>query len=443
MDEFVPGACAVVRLFKEDGPRRTYLLEKRDAPWERYVCKEVPGEDAFLLRQEYEILRSLPCRPDTLALREEDGVCRLLRDYVPGVTLAELIRRDGALSPPETARLGVKLCDTLGALHAMTPPVIHRDLKPENILLTETGRVRLIDFGAARTYKPGRDGDTAYLGTRGYAAPEQYGSGQTDVRTDIFALGKVLIYALAGDYADTPPALPGRDKALGRVLDRCCAYDPARRWPDTAALQKALERYLSRRALPVRGMAAAACVAVLCCAGALWGGYELGLRAPSPMPAAEALPGWDPFLREENVTDIVRLADDENWPALAEACEALVASLVSDPMIAATEPVAYWEMDEQALADYYLSRQGYEFIADRLAYGDHLAESRLGTYEAVMPGFALRLKGTIDYVITDGAGSTQTSALHMLVADGDDRNIDGCVLEIIGALDSALEAAPS
>ena len=443
MDEFVPGACAVVRLFKEDGPRRTYLLEKRDAPWERYVCKEVPGEDAFLLRQEYEILRSLPCRPDTLALREEDGVCRLLRDYVPGVTLAELTGRDGALSPQETAALGIKLCGALGALHAMTPPVIHRDLKPENILLTETGRVRLIDFGAARTYKPGRDGDTAYLGTRGYAAPEQYGSGQTDVRTDIFALGKVLIYALAGDYADTPPALPGRDKALGRVLDRCCAYDPARRWPDTAALQKALERYLSRRALPGYTAPLAVCAALLLCAGALWGGYALGLRAPAPMPAAEALPGWDPFLREENVADIVRLADAEDWPALAKACETLVASLVSDPMIAATEPVAYWEMDEEELADYYQSRQGYEFIADRLAYGDHLAESRLGTYEAVMPGFALRLKGTIDYVITDGAGSTQTSALHMLVADGDDRNIDGCVLEIIGALDSALEAQAS
>ena len=161
------------------------------------------------------------------------------------------------------------------------------------------------------------------------------------------------------------------------------------------------------------------------------------------MPAAEALPGWDPFLREENVTDIIRLADAEDWPGLAKACETLVTSLVSDPMIAATEPVAYWEMDEQALADYYLSRQGYEFIADRLAYGDGLAAARLGTYEAAMPGFALRLRSTIDYVITDGTGNTQTSALHMLVADGDDRNIDGCVLEIIGALNSALEQAPA
>ena len=142
MDELRSNGWEVVCLFKEDGPRRTYLLEKRDEPWRRFVCKEVPGEEADLLRQEYEILRSLPDGPDTLTLREEGGVCRLLRDYVPGVTLAELTGRDGALSPPETARLGVKLCGALGALHAMTPPVIHRDLKPAHILLTETGRVR-------------------------------------------------------------------------------------------------------------------------------------------------------------------------------------------------------------------------------------------------------------------------------------------------------------
>ncbi len=442
MDEFGHGYETIRRL-KEDGPKRTYLLEKRDEPWRRFVCKQAPSADAGLLRREYEILRALPDGPETLEFWEEDGVCRLLRDYVPGVTLAELIRRDGALSAPEAARLGIKLCGALGALHAMTPPVIHRDLKPENILLTETGRVRLIDFGAARTYKPGQEGDTAYLGTKGYAAPEQYGSGQTDVRTDIFALGKVLTYALAGDYADTPPALPGRDRSLGRILDRCCAYDPARRWPDTAALEKALERYLARRALPGHTVPLALCAAVLLCAVALWGGYELGLRAPAPTPAAEALPGWDPFRRKENVTDIIRLADEEDWPGLAAACEELVTSLITDPMIAGTEPVAYWEMDEQALADYYLSRQGYEFIADRLAYGDSLAESRLGTYEAVMPGFALRLRSTIDYVLTDEAGNTQSSALYMLVEEGDDRNIDGCVLEIIGALNSALEASPA
>ena len=149
MDEF-GGGYEVLRRLKESGSRRTYLLEKRGEPWRRFVCKLASGADAAPLRQEYEILRALPDPPETLELQEKDGTCRLLRDYVPGATLEELIRRDGALSAPETARLGIKLCGALGPLHAMSPPVIHRDLKPENILLTEMGRVRLIDFSAAR-----------------------------------------------------------------------------------------------------------------------------------------------------------------------------------------------------------------------------------------------------------------------------------------------------
>ena len=442
MDEFEHGPYTAVRLLKEDGDRKTYLLEKRGEPWDRLVCKQAAGRDADLLRQEYEMLRSLPGASRTLELWEEGGVCRLLRDYLPGTTLEALIRRDGPLTGPETARLGIKLCDALGALHAAVPPVIHRDLKPENILLTETGRVRLIDLGAARVYKPGQDEDTVCLGTRGYAAPEQYGSGQTDVRTDVFGLGRVLTYALAGQYADTPPRLAGRDRALARILQRCCAYDPARRWPDTKALKKALERYLARRALPGRGLLLASCAVLLLLGGALWGGYALGRQAPAPTPAAEA-PGWDPARREADVRSVLRCMEEQDLPALAEACGELVSSLAADPMILSAEPVAFWELDEDALADYYVSRQSYEFMADNLSYGDGLAVRRLGTYEDAMSLFALHLQSRIDYVWTDGEGRTQTSALHMLVRDGDDRNIDGCVIEILDELNKALEQTPA
>lgn len=433
----------VVRLLKEDGPRRTYLLEKRGEPWQRYICKQASGADAVSVRREHEILKALSGPGMTLELREEGGVCRLLRDYLPGTTLEQLVLRDGALTGPETARLGIELCDALGALHAMTPPVIHRDLKPENILLTETGRVRLIDFGAARTYKSDREEDTVCLGTRGYAAPEQYGSGQTDVRTDVFGLGRGLTYALAGGYTDTPPRMAGRDRTLERILGRCCAYDPARRWPDTGRLKRALERYLARRALPVRGMVLAVCAAVLLCAGALAGGYALGLRAPASAPVAETLSSWDSFRWKPNVTEIIRLAEEQDWPGLAAACEQLVSALEADPIIRTVEPAAFWQMDEEELADYYLTRQGYEYIADNLAYADGLAVRRLGDYEAAMPVFAMHLQSHIDYTYTDEAGNARSSALHMLVAEGDERNIDGCVIEILGALDRALEQTPT
>ena len=433
-----------VGTLKEDRDRRTFLLRERTGP-RRFVCKRASGGAAAALRREYELLRALPgpARLETLDFREEGDVCWLLRDHIPGVTLAELVERDGVLSPPETAALGVKLCRTVGALHAMKPPVIHRDLKPENILLTETGRVRLIDLGAARSYKPGQDEDTVLLGTRGYAAPEQYGSGQTDARTDIFALGRVLAFVLAGEYTDAPPRLGLRDRALERIIRRCCAYDPARRYPDTERLEKALGRYLARRAIPVRRLALAACAGLVLCGGALWGGYELGLRAPDPAPAAMEVSGWDPFRLEGDVTDILRLAEAEDWPGLAAACEELVTALEADPMLRSVEPVAYRDLDEAALADYNAGRRGFEFIADRLAYGDRLANRRPGTYEAAMPAFASGLRSRVDYVWTDGSGRTRTSALHDLAADGNDQNIDGCVIEILDELNAALEHAPA
>lgn len=429
-----------VDTLKEDRDRQTLLLRERTGQ-RRFVCKRAWGQAADALRREYALLQALPdpVRSWTLELRDEGGVCSLLRDYIPGSTLAALVERDGVLRPPEAAELGVKLCRAVGALHAMTPPVIHRDLKPENILLTETGRVRLIDLGAARSYKPGRDEDTVLLGTRGYAAPEQYGSGQTDARTDIFALGKILAYALTGEYTDTPPRLRGRDRTLERIMRRCCAYDPARRWPDTKRLEKALGRYLARRAIPARSLVLVACAGLLLCGGALWGGYELGLRAPAPVPEVREVSGWDPFRMEDSVTDILHLAGGEDWPGLAAACEELVTALEADPVIRSVEPVAYRDLDEAARADYDVSRRGFEFMADRLAYGDGLAASRLGTYEAAMPVFASALMNRVDYVWTDQSSQTRSSALHELAVDGNDQNIDGCVIEILEELNRALE----
>ena len=77
-------------------------------------------------------------------------------------------------------------------LHGRNPPVIFRDLKPANIMLTPQGQIKLVDFGIARLFSPGKAGDTLVIGTPGYAPPEQYGKGQTDVRSDIYSLGVVL-----------------------------------------------------------------------------------------------------------------------------------------------------------------------------------------------------------------------------------------------------------
>jgi serine/threonine-protein kinase len=129
----------------------------------------------------------------------------LVMEYVQGEILPSFLRRRGG-TEAQLLPIALQICDVLDYLHARTPPIIYRDLKPSNVMVeTAAGQVKLIDFGIARFYKPGKQNDTHMLGTPGFAPPEQYGNGQTDARSDIFALGVTLHVLLSGyDVEQTP-----------------------------------------------------------------------------------------------------------------------------------------------------------------------------------------------------------------------------------------------
>ncbi|MGH2501261.1 MAG: protein kinase domain-containing protein, partial [Ktedonobacterales bacterium] len=134
----------------------------------------------------------------------------LVMEFIEGQTLEQrMIAARGALPEAEVLGWAAQLCAALDYLHTHNPPVIFRDLKPANIMVTPKGKVKLIDFGIARTFNRIRTHDTQALGTPGYAPPEQYGSAQTDPRADIYALGATLYQLLtAYDVSKTPFALP-------------------------------------------------------------------------------------------------------------------------------------------------------------------------------------------------------------------------------------------
>ena len=140
----------------------------------------------------------------------EGGKLYLVMDYIDGQTLEDLL--DQSASPFAEAQVlpwAAQLCDVLDYLHRCTPPIIFRDLKPGNIMLDKSNRIKLIDFGVARLFKTGQARDTANFGTAGYAPPEQYGKGQTDARSDVYALGVTLHQLLTRyDPALTPFNLP-------------------------------------------------------------------------------------------------------------------------------------------------------------------------------------------------------------------------------------------
>ena len=140
----------------------------------------------------------------------EGGNLYLVMEYVPGQTLEQMLENapHGRLPSGQALNIIRQLCDVLEYLHRRDPPVIFRDLKPSNVMLTPEGQVKLIDFGIARFFKPAQSQDTMTLGTPGYAAPEQWGTGgQSDARSDVYGLGVLLLHLVTG-YDPIPNPFP-------------------------------------------------------------------------------------------------------------------------------------------------------------------------------------------------------------------------------------------
>ena len=224
---------------------------------------------ALFDRSEPEELRKVLWKPEEgpsprFVAEYRNGEMRcVLREYVPGDTLSELAERR-SFTEKEVLETGLQLCDQLDVLHSMDPPVIHRDIKPQNVVIRPDGKAVLIDYGIARV-RSDNETDTVAFGTQGFAPPEQYGYSQTDARSDIYSLGILLNWLL---YRDTKIAGRG-SSALDKVIARCAAFDPQKRYGDVRQVKRALvaARPEERGKRGVLYFAAAVLVAVLAVAG--------------------------------------------------------------------------------------------------------------------------------------------------------------------------------
>ena len=168
----------------------------------------------------------------------------VVMEHVAGETLADAVA-NATDRPGLVRRVFPDLCDAVSELHELfDPSVIHRDLKPGNVMVSPGG-VTLIDLGIARAYREGAEQDTTHLGTRAYAPPEQFGFGQTDVTSDVYALGMLLFFCLVG-RDPTPGDREGGFVASGvpeglRGVVRCATeLDPARRFASARSFKRAL-----------------------------------------------------------------------------------------------------------------------------------------------------------------------------------------------------------
>ncbi|HJA28882.1 MAG TPA: serine/threonine protein kinase, partial [Candidatus Olsenella pullicola] len=157
----------------------------------------------------------------------------------------------------DAARLVAQLCEAVAALHAHG--IIHRDISPTNVIVAADG-AHLIDLGIARFRAEGATHDTTQLGTPGFAAPEQHGFAQTDARTDVYSLGRVLGYLLTGVRPEMPDAAE-YEQALAdekivspqmrAVVERASAFEPSARYQSAAELARALGAEVADTAAPV------------------------------------------------------------------------------------------------------------------------------------------------------------------------------------------------
>ena len=188
-----------------------------------------------------------PSLPRIVDIIDNGITIYVVMDYIEGESLDKILGEFGA--QPEELVIGwaKQLCDALSYLHSQKPPIIYRDMKPANVMLKPEGNIKIIDFGIAREYKEQNLSDTTVLGTKGYAPPEQY-NGQTDARSDIYALGMTMHHLLTGVdprkgevYAPVRVYNPELSEGIELIINKCVQPAAENRYQSCADLLYDLE----------------------------------------------------------------------------------------------------------------------------------------------------------------------------------------------------------
>lgn len=180
--------------------------------------------------------------PKIFEIFEIDEKLIVIEEYISGTTLEKIMDEKGKLSEPEVRDYMVKLCDILASLHSLNPPVIHRDIKPSNIIITDDGRLVLVDLNGAKQAEPDQTKDTVLIGTQGYAAPEQYGFGASNIQTDLYAVGILMSFLLTGGLNQIEQC----PKAFKSIIKKCTQLDPQKRYSSAIQVKNALLKTTSK-----------------------------------------------------------------------------------------------------------------------------------------------------------------------------------------------------
>lgn len=284
----IQGKYEILKMIGKGGMSRVYLamdqnlnkqwavkeIEKRARDKNNEVVIQSAMAEANMMKQ-----LDHPALPRIVDIIDKEDVIYVVMDYIEGETLSSVLAKYGAQPQETVIEWAKQLCMVLDYLHTRKPPIIYRDMKPGNVMLQPNGSVKLIDFGIAREYKEQNLSDTISLGTKGYAAPEQFGGkGQTDARTDVYCLGVTLYHLLTEHNPCEPPFEiypirywnPQLSSGLEAIILKCTQLNPEDRYQSCAELLYALnhyevidENYRKKQIRKLKGFASVAAAAVI------------------------------------------------------------------------------------------------------------------------------------------------------------------------------------
>lgn len=190
-----------------------------------FVKKILKTFDAEVIKYLYE--NPIDSMPRIKGIYQSANHLIVIEEFIEGRTVEQILSK-GVISQAEAIRIAIAVCKVLDELHHLSKPIIHRDVKPSNIIIDNDGRVYLLDVNVAKWYKEDESEDTTLLGTRYFAAPEQYGFGfsSSSDKTDIYAMGMLLNVMITGK-------LPKEEKAPGEiwdVIEKCIRIEQAQRY---------------------------------------------------------------------------------------------------------------------------------------------------------------------------------------------------------------------
>ena len=257
---------------------KVYLVQdkKLNREWAIKKIRKSKTSSEKLLMAEANIMKSLdhPMLPRIVSIEEDERYFYIVMDYIQGENLRNILAMNGPQEQKRVIEWGIRLCDALSYLNKKG--IIYRDMKPSNIILTPDGNLKLVDFGISKDLQDDSDDP---LGTKGYAAPEQYEGGTVDERTDVYGLGVTLFHLLTGknpkDYAENVYSIrvinPYLSSGLDKIILKATQKDPSKRFQNAkefktwlANYQKLDTKYINRQKKILKGFTRRVIVCLVC-----------------------------------------------------------------------------------------------------------------------------------------------------------------------------------